>query len=499
MHEPVPRMKSIVRWLARAFGLSGNRPNAPTSLIPPGRNQGPHDVEAPPALPLHVQGAGPGQPRRAHRFVASWLTWPVPRAKQTFRAYVFEPTRYAPGSHGALFNAVLTHFISPPQRLLDPYDPRAPRGATDCFDLLTFPEAFLPWADLLVFLQTTAQLPYMGCIHAGLRPLANDEQHMFRVDDLRARVAALCALPNVVAEDLQPFVTWLADQPTDAYLNIGCLMAKDVRNRHRLCLHAKLVRSRYEFGARDGRHMHEADLLSLVTLRPQEPNLLSTTIQPLLCSDALNLETDRPGGQPIPAMTSSADCFGPTPPEHIDIVSVAACSPQTAALDRGDTPYRHWHKDYLDGFVAAARDPGKHRHQRSAFILSNYAVFPDREGAPAGLSGIFLPTPPQTAPYADDIIASIHGKPFTEQENRWSTPREFQEDLDKWRVLGHLLNISPDAARAQSAGSLFGFTIDRLPREINYWRGDKGVTQIRVSDAIRTTATEYAIRLRGRP
>jgi hypothetical protein len=493
--------RALLNWLAEAFGLGDERSDRPAPGGRHGPQHGARPEAVPPAPPPRDPGVGAGQPGRAHRFVPNWLTWPVPRSKQPFRAWVFEPASYAPATHAALFNAVLTHFISPPQPLLDPYEPRyrlAPRGATDGFDLLTFPEAFLPWTDLLAFLEATAPLPYMGCIHVGLRPQAVEEQHMFRVDDLRARTAALSGLPIVVGEDLQTFVAWLAEQPADAYVNVGCLMAKDVRGLHRLCLHAKLVRSRYEFGARDGRHMHEANLLSLVTLRPEDPTLLSTTIHPLLCSDALNLETDRPGGQPIRAMTSSAECFGSSPPEHIDVVSVAVCSPQVAALDRDNTRYLHWHKDYLDAFVAAARDPDKHRHQRAVFLLSNYAIFPDEDHSPAGLSGAFLPMPPKTAPYANFITASMQGKPGTEQENRWSTPCEFREDSEAWRILGHLVTISPDARGPQSAGALLGFTIDRLPREINYWRGDKGVTQIRFGDAV-PTATEYAIRLRGRP
>jgi hypothetical protein len=61
------------------------------------------------------------------------------------------------------------------------------------------------------------------------------------------------------------------------------------------------------------KNMEEANLLTLVTLLPTDKAFKSVTLQPLICCDALHLETDRPQSWPLDEFNDNAGCFGNLP------------------------------------------------------------------------------------------------------------------------------------------------------------------------------------------
>src|SRR5262245_10532797 len=103
-------------------------------------------------------------------FTGTHLRWPIVRRTRTFAVRVIEPEAYAPGGHSEVFNAVLSELFSPTPDPIDPLYPNGPGEAADPFDLVTFPEAFVPTEALLGALRYVGQLASVGCIHVGLRP-----------------------------------------------------------------------------------------------------------------------------------------------------------------------------------------------------------------------------------------------------------------------------------------------------------------------------------------
>lgn len=140
--------------------------------------------------------------------------------------------------------------------------------------------------------------------------------------DSRELVSSLIGLPEMNRSDLDPFCRWLQKQNADKYFNIGCLFTIDRHRQLRVCLHPKLVRSKFEMSPLHEKHMAEANLLTLVTLLPADKVFLSVTLQPLLCSAALHIDTDRPQAWLLEGVNVESRSFGDAPPDHIDIVSV---------------------------------------------------------------------------------------------------------------------------------------------------------------------------------
>src|ERR1700735_2248136 len=116
-------------------------------------------------------------------FVGQMQVWPVDRSARTLRLYVVEPMAYQPVSHKEIFNAIITGFIAPPAPLVDRYlqGPAAP--SPDPFDLITFPEAFLPAETLVAALTVLPPGSDTGCVHVGLRP-SEGPNHLFSKTDI---------------------------------------------------------------------------------------------------------------------------------------------------------------------------------------------------------------------------------------------------------------------------------------------------------------------------
>ena len=417
------------------------------------------------------------------RFSGNLLTWTVRREGDPFRVYVVEPSVYDPSGHAAIFGAAITALISPPadrlgdRQLPHPTGLPVPAG----FDLVTFPEAFLPWQTLIAFLESVSDDPVpLGCVHVGLRSESAGNNHLLPLDEVRDFARRLQRVPGVVAKDLARFLRWLSAQVA-GHFNLACLLTIDAGSRTRVCVHPKMVRSPYELSSHPEQQLTEANLLSLVTLRPMDANLPTVTIQPLICSDVLALGTDRPIRRPLEALNTDAHCLGRKIPDHVDVVSLFAGTPQHEIPESGD---RRWRQEFRESFVRASSDDLFGRQNLAVFVLANYSVFPGKE-RPGGLSGVFVPLPVGKGEASPPPMASrlLYGRfPTAEAEADWA-PDEIDREKDA-PILGHLMTLSPHGASTGSLATLFGFTVNRLPRRASRWRRNGRLVDLSASDAI---------------
>ena len=407
-------------------------------------------------------------------FLPNLLDWTVNRRDRTFHVYVVEPGQYEPKTHSNIFDAAINVFIERRTRPLDQYIRDGSVDPPLRFDLVTFPEAFLPPERLLDILAYIVRAESFGCVHVGLRPSATDPNHLFAVPELKKLVDALKALPDLVREDLHAFETWLNGQELKAKFNIGCLFTVDAKQRVRVCLHPKMVQSKYEVSPLPEENMEEANLLTVVTLRPTNKDLKTVIVQPLLCSDALHLATKRGGSRPLEAMQQEADCLGDDPPDHVDIVSVATCTPQVPSPSSKGANYRTWHSEFKETFKRAASDDSLGRHHFATFVLSNFQLMPT--GDPGGLSGAFMPVPVRHNEFPYYVTLSCYGRPEDSNENRWSRPDEDCVTDGNWKTRGYIAALSPFIGRPEAVARMFGFAVHKLPRDQSLWSPNEGLT-----------------------
>ena len=124
-------------------------------------------------------------------FLPNILDWTVIRRDRTFRVYVVEPGRYEPTNHADIFNAAINFFIERRPEQLDQYVRDTSIEPPPRFDLVTFPEAFLPAQQLIDVLNYIGRTESFGCVHVGLRPSASDPNHLFKVAELKALISEL--------------------------------------------------------------------------------------------------------------------------------------------------------------------------------------------------------------------------------------------------------------------------------------------------------------------
>ncbi|QOF69526.1 hypothetical protein IG197_16830 [Aminobacter sp. SR38] len=387
-----------------------------------------------------------------------------------FAVRVVEPRRLEPSNHVRLLNAVVEELLNPATVPRDRFDDATTQPAARRYDLVTFPEAFAPAEAIVAVADALRGQGPSGCLHIGLRPDSGGSNHLFTLAAAHELADRLETLVEPGLRDLSGFKSWLGRQASNKPFNLGCVLAVDADSKLRVCLHPKLVRSKFEIDRLPERHMHEANLLTLITLVPANPRFGTVTLQPLICSDALDLDTDSGLPPPIPAVTSHARCF-PDPPNHVDVVSVATCTPQSeGALDGGD-PYRAWHVQFLDAFRAAAERPDRARHHFSSFILSNYG---EMAGKPGGLSGAFLPVSPGFPASDAEVSVSCWGRPKKSSvNNTWSTTDD--DALNSWSNRGFVAGLNPFSPRAVSEARMLAFDVHRLPREASRWRTNESL------------------------
>ncbi len=383
--------------------------------------------------------------------------------------------------HSSIFNAAVNALVTPDPARIDPFAAGRAGSRVDHFDLVTFPEAFLPQDKLLAALQQISGLDSIGCIHVGLRPTDAPDQHLFSVREIRDLICSLSRTPQINTSDLDAFSHWLSEQLEDKRFNIGCIFTIDTHHRLRVCLHPKLVRSKFEVSPLHENNMAEADLLTLVTLLPADKIFLSVTVQPLLCSDALRLDTDRQCW-PLEGVNSDADCFEDLPPDHVDVVSVAACTPQQNESTPMGVKYRTWHQEYLDAFRRAASDPALPRHHYSTFVLSNFQTVPGPSPG-GGLSGAFIPVPLPSSSFPPFVTLSSWGR-FPGVGNRWSTPDDRTVTGKVWESLGYVVSLDSVAIGNLAPACMLGFTVYRLPRDTTRWRPAEGLADFQLRRAM---------------
>lgn len=433
-----------------------------------------------PATPADTGANPPIEDRSPFPFKGAHLTWPFDRQKSPLDVRIVEPRTLSPQEHGELFNRIISELIDPTNTLVDRFSAGS-QIASRGFDLATFPEAFVPIEVLITALEALVGTGPSGCFHVGLRPSSDRSNHLFSVDQIRGLVDRLVSLSARVKDDLSIFRDWLSRQNAGHFFNIACVFAVDANGDMRICLHPKLVRSQFESQPLPEKHMHEADLLTLITLQPTRKEFPTVTLQPLICSDVLNLPTDRPTGPPMAAVAQYAGCFGASPPDHVDIVSVATCTPQTVIGPGART----WHEQFRSAFVSAARDPQYSRHHFAAIILANFQEIDSNSGA--GLSGAFLPIPPYFPETPSETLVFCWGQPSdgSSRDNQWSLPGD--DAVNKWRSLGFIAALDPFNSRDGAVARIFCFAIQRLPRETSLWgnAGVRRITEARVLTCIR--------------
>lgn len=407
----------------------------------------------------------------SQKFKSNWLQWPVDRSEHGFRAFVVEPREYCPEAHTSLFNAAIKSLTEPPEPLpVGSYSSDAQyssfKAETESFDLITFPEAFLPKDDLLAILKI---IRTPGCIHVGLRPSVDTERHLFSTVELQQLIHEISeTVPDIVDEDLTPFSEWLNEvQNRNQNFNVACLFTIDSDNKTRVCLHPKIVSSNQESRPLHDKCMKEADLFTLVTLLPTNRSLLSITIQPLICADVLSIGTNKPNHHPLSAISSFADCFDKRPPDHVDIISVTTCTKQQKLSLTG----RKWHQEFRDAFINTAKSLV--RYHSAVFILSNFNII--SKSALGGLSGAFMPIPFYPDAYPDDVIFSVYGrsKEDLETDNQWFY--RTTKDLQLENEISNLCYIAAldSTKNIEAAAYMLGFTIYQLPRHNASWPASK--------------------------
>ena len=422
------------------------------------------------------------------QYSGTHLRWSFSRHQKPFVVRVVEPANYEPGSHGELFNAALTAMIERPRVALDTYTETAPRSDPRQFDLVTFPEAFIDGETLIAALEIFRVCGPSGCVHTGLRAKEGDAaRHLFHLEEVSALKTLIEEMLPTAKEDLRDFSAWLDVQDSGDRFNLGCLFLNDAEGETRICLHPKLVRSKFEMSPFREDSLCEANLLTLVTLEPQQKQFGTITLQPLICSDALNLETDSGRDAPMTAINRFAGCLGDVPPDHVDIVSVATCTPQTAKALTETKDARIWHERFRTSFLAAAREPQCARHHFAAIVLAN---FQEIESKPAGLSGVFLPVAANPVDLGPGVTVSLWGRPGGgDPDNRWSKADE--GGLRDWQSRGFIAGLAPDAS---TAARIFGFTIQRLPREASPWEPQPPLSQLQIRECVRDSRGELTFR-----
>ena len=404
------------------------------------------------------------------QYLGCTLRWPVERSGRSLRVYVVEPIEIKLATSDLLFAGILQSFIVP--QLTDVGGSvRSASRPPEPFDLMTFPEAFTSPQALITVLRSVRRLGAIGCVHVGLHSALDEKSHLFPVDEIRQLLDEIRGIPEIEADDLREFDAWLSKQKTGDRFNIGCLFAVDARRRVRVCLHPKMVPSQYEYSGFEEKHMAEGNLLSVVTLEPQDSRYTTINIQPLLCSDVLPLPTNVPMRRPLLGINVGALTAASRAPDHIDIVSVATCTPQQSlAKEPGG---RQWHEKWRSAFLSASEQLQKHR--TSIFVLSNYAQFPG--GRPGGLSGAYVPRPlGGSAPFPHFVFAHAYQQD-PDGQMMWLPVHEEAPSGKHPRNDCYIAALRPSKQMGNSPAQALGFTITAIVRDLPMLPSDSVLVQ----------------------
>ena len=133
---------------------------------------------------------------------------------------------------------------------------------------------------------------------------------------------------------------------------------------------------------------------------------------------------------------------------------------------------------FKNSFRDAAQKPNFARHHFAAIVLSNFRTLTSEKAG--GLSGVFMPIPPKYKRFHADVIVSCWGRPKTDMNlnNKWSRPDD--DALVAWSSLGFVAALDPFSEPADASVKIFGFTIQRLPRDNTFWGAPESLTLLEV-------------------
>jgi hypothetical protein len=413
-------------------------------------------------------------PRKKYK--TSWLNWVISKSERTFKVYVVEPGGFDQTLHKDIFDAAMNNLLNAGSHQIVGYEDDGFGAQVDGFDLITFPEAFLSTEELFNALTDYSRYTDVGCVHVGLRPKSNPN-HLFSVSDIGNLIEKIKAVDGLLNEDLVGFENWHRGQ-TIGMFNLGCFFGIDVEGKLRVCLHPKVVKSKFEVSGLPEGSMKEADFLALVTLVPENKALLTITIQPLLCSDALPLSTDRPDSHPLTAITRDGDCFEGGIPDHVDVVSLALCSPQERSENQ-----LVWQNQFRETFRCSASSDSFLKHHYAVFVLANFSRMP--EGRLGGLSGVFTPNEAIAKDRPDFVDITWWGK-VSGRSPDWG----FDAFGGETKIFGYIASLKQRFMAEEGAACMFGFKIDRLPRDAKSWTpGFNGIQDFRLNISMRDPKT----------
>lgn len=423
------------------------------------------------------------------KYYLTHLKWPFGRKGRAFRVRVVEPREYDPETHGSVFEAVVADLVQPAEPKLDTFSGLRLQESLD-FDLVTFPEAFVTSRNFIETLRAVERLEPTGCFHVGLRP-STDKNHLFSRAQVETLVSKLLDDFPRASEDLETFKVWFDGTKANDMTNLACLFMVDTNGELRISLQPKMVRSRFERNALPEEHLAESTLLTVITLVPTEKQFTSINLQPMVCSDATNLETNRAAGGPLRVLNQGANLLDGEIPDHIDVVSVVTCTPQRNISLRDESKFRYWHERFRGTFVAAQED--YKRHHYAVFVLSNFQALEDR--VLGGVSGVFIPVTPKREDDAGIFAISCYGRPDGNSDSdpcyAWSNPDH--DALNNWKNIGFTASLKPWDARDERV-RIFQGDIDRLPREHSLWKTRDGLSNctIRVGRQMEDGTIEFA-------
>lgn len=411
--------------------------------------------------------------------------WPLRRTSKAFRCGVVEPSIYAPSTHTDLFLAEMQRLQTPSFVGLDA--PEVPPA--EPLDLITWPEALLPADTLVAVLEGLAQTPHFPCIHVGLRADGEpNTSHLFRHEQLLDLVARLRRLSPMIEADLGSFADWLAGAPLWGRYNVACLFFIDAEGDLRVCLHPKNTASPLELSGLPEETVYEANFTAIVTLTSTNRALFDVHIQPLICSDLLDLPRATQDFGPRVVINSDPERIGLDVPEHIDLVSVATCTPQANDSVGQRPPSPVWQPHFRTAFLEPLTGGALIRHAWAVVVLANFRLVLERAG---GLSGCYVPRPLPPAPHFGEF-ARVWSWGRDGGDRRWEfldggrAPKE-------WSSSAHLMTLEPTHIEREGAEDhLLAFTINRFPRNCGPMDTAPTLTNLTLTPLVRTRVEALA-------
>jgi hypothetical protein len=159
-------------------------------------------------------------------------------------------------------------------------------------------------------------------------------------------------------------------------------------------------------------------------------------------------------------------------------VSVATCTQQVEVSPSKGSSYRIWHQEFRNTFIRAASDDALARHRYATFVLSNFRMIAQD---PGGLSGAFIPVPFGSSTFPDFVTISCWGRPQKSKgDNRWTIPGEDSVAPEHWSSRGYIASLSPSSDKAGAMARMFGFSVNRLPRDVSRWAKQPGLASYTV-------------------